>query len=226
MAHLTPAERRAFPYSDSIPADVLQRLSRAELADRLVYSRELVQKAARASLPAQQRTIAQEMLAMLRAQPRGATEHDVAQRIAKAASVPDAYQGSAIRRSAQELLTAQPPAPRNPDADLIVKAVAGEDGLMACYDENGCLFGVCQQSELTPVVLPSQVAKARAAAPGRRPPAGHVAAYDRNGRFTGYVRPGDIEDLDTALARTGPVRSGGTASPGRQVVKTTRRPGR
>jgi len=248
MAHLTPAERRAFPYADHIPADTLARLSRAELADRLVYSTQLGQRVAKAALPAQKRTITQEIIAMMRAQPRSATERDVAQRIAKAASVPDASQGSAIRRAAQQLLDEQPPAPRNPDADLIVKAVAGEDGLMACYDENGCLYGVCEQSELIPVTLPSQVAKARAAAAAKRPrtsvakatpetpPAGYVAAYDQDGKFTGYVRPGDIEDPATALARTtGPVRSGGTTGlgqprggpqqrlasdlPGRQVIK-------
>jgi len=208
MAHLTPAERRAFPYSDHMPADVVQRLSRAELADRLVYSAELAQRVAKAALPAQKRTITHEISAMMRAQPRSATERDVAQRIAKAASVPDASHGSAIRRAAQQLLDEQPPAPRNPDADLIVKAVAGEDGLMACYDENGCLFGVCPQSELVPVVLPSQVAKARAAT-GKAPqagkratvtvskaaPAGHVEAYDGAGRFVGYVKPEDIGQL-------------------------------
>ena len=248
MAHLTPAERRAFPYADYMPADVLQRLSRAELADRLVYSTELVRKAARTSLPAQKRVITQEIIAMMKAQPRSATERGVAQRIAKAASAPDAFQGSAIRRSAQQLLNDQPPAPRNPDAGLIVKAMAEEDGLMPCYDGDGILVGVCQQSALTPILSPGDIAKARAAAPAKRPrntvakaaPPGHVEAYDENGKFVGYVKPGDIDDPATAQARsTGPANAGGTRGlglprnapqqarpgdpPGREVVKAAQR---
>lgn len=175
MAHLTPAERRAFPYADRIPADVLQRLSRAELADRLVYSTQLVRKASQAQIPAQQRAITGEIIAMMRAQPRTATEQDVARRVTKAASVPDAFQGSAIRRSAQQLLAEQPPAPRNPEAEMIVKAMAGEDGLMACYDENGCIVGVCAQSALTPVLPTSQIAKVTGPGKGQRreaPPPG------------------------------------------------------
>ncbi len=249
MADLTPAERRAFPYSSSIPPDVLHRLSRAELADRLVYSTELAQRIAKADLPAQKRMVTQEVLAMMRAQPRGATERDVAQRIAKAASVPDAFHGAAVRRSAQTLLDEHPPAPRNPDAELIVKATAGEDGLMLCCDETGSVVGVCRQSALTPVLLPSEIAKARSAAPVKRPrntvaksaPPGHVEAYNKDGKLLGHVKPEDIGDPAAGQARsTGPVNAGGTTglgrprnapqnarpgdAPGRQVIKAGRRP--
>jgi hypothetical protein len=229
---------------------VLQRLSRAELADRLVYSTELAQRIAKAALPAQKRTLTQEIIAMMRAQPRSATESDVAQRIAKAASVPNVDQGAAIRRSAQQLLDEQPPAPRNPDAGLVVKAAAEEDGLMLCCDEAGAVIGVCLQSALTPVLLPSEIAKATTPAHmtaragtsrnAKAPPPGHLETYDKDGKFTGYVKPGDIADPATAQARnTGPVNAGGTTglglprnapqtalpgdATGRQVVKAAQR---
>jgi hypothetical protein len=219
MAHLTPAERRAFPRSEYMPADVVSRLSRSELADRLVYSTELDRRIAKTALPAQKRSITQELIAMLRAQPRSTTEHDVAQRIAKAASVPNVDQGGAIRRSAQQLLAEQPPAPRNLDADLIVKATAGEDGLMLCCDENGTVVGVCQQSALTPVLLPSQISKARAA------PAGYAALYDKDAKFLGYAKPEDIDDPATAQAKnTGPVNLGGTTGMGRTTGRGESRP--
>jgi hypothetical protein len=230
MANLTLAERRAFPYSDHMPADVLQRLSRAELCDRLVYSRERGRVAKRTATPGHQRVIMQEIIAMMRAQPRSSTEREVATKM-KAAAVPDQFQGAAIRRSAQELLDKHPPAPRNPDAELIVKAAAGEDGLMAIFDENGCIVGVCPQDALVPVLLPSQISKARAT--GRAPQAGKLAAvrvakappakaaspvevFDEAGRSVGFVQPGDLSpaSADSQARNTGPVMAGGTTGLG------------
>lgn len=158
MAYLTPAERRAFPYADYI-GGALESLSRAEVCDRLVWSAERAQVAKRAAAPGRQREITQEIIAMMQAPPRDMTEREVQQRVQKAMAVPDSFQASAMRRDAQRLLALQPPAPRNPLAEMIVKAAAGEDGLMACYDENGCLVGVCPQSALQPATLPSQVFK-------------------------------------------------------------------
>jgi hypothetical protein len=107
--------------------------------------------------------IVQEIIAMMRAQPRNVTERGVQERITKAVSTADAFQGASLRRSAQDLLDEHPPAPRNPDAQLIVKAMAGEDGLMACYDQDGCLVGVCPQSAL---IRAAPITKA-AGRPGR-----------------------------------------------------------
>lgn len=225
MAHLTPAERRAFPHADSIPADVLKGLSRSELCDRLVFSAERTRIAKRAATPGQQREIIQSLLAMMAAPPRASTERAVQQRISKAMAAPDAHQGTALRRSARQLLADQPPAPRNRDAELIVKGAAGEDGLMLCCDEAGTVIGVCPAGSLVPVMLPSQVAKARAAAA----PAGHVEAYDEHGAFVGYVKPGDIADHAGAQARnSGPVANtqapGMGAIPGRAANQTMSTP--
>lgn len=209
MAHLSPAERRAFPYADYIPADVLKSLSRAEACDRLVFSAERARVVKRAGTPGRQRELTREIIAMMSAPPRDSTERAVQQRISKAVAAPDALRGMALRRQAQQILVDHPPAPRNPDAEVIVKAVAEEDGLMACYDENGCLIGICQQSAITPAVMPSEIAKAMALAGG--PVSAVVQAQD-----TGPVRAGGTTGLGRPR-QTGPAASAPFDGPQRRL---------
>jgi len=110
-------------------------------------------------------------------------------------------------------------------------AKAGKSGkqMRAIFDQQHRLIGMIDPDRVTMVVTSLPGAKeaigkayARAVAKARvtkTVPAGHVAAYGQDGRFIGYVRPGDVADSATMQARNrGPVQAGGTTGMGQPRV--------
>lgn len=200
-----------------VPDAIAKSITSDEYNDRIIEAARLSAQAADPALSLALRQAARlRGQAVLRAQPRQATRRQHADLIAKAAAAPPA-QAEAIRRKADRLIEEeQPIAPSRAAAvRKAQKAKAdAEDEPVPVFDANGNLIGICDAEDITPVSTgrqgsaqaPAQVAKA----------SGRVVVYDQ------WRRPhlADRRSIRTT-ARALP-----RGAPGRQVVKTARRPAR
>jgi hypothetical protein len=216
--------------ADLIPAATIAKISQAELLDRLAFQADLTAQADRASnhvLASCYRSIAK---AALHAAPRDEVEQQARGYRAKAALLGPAL-GDHLLRMADDLERRNPVAPRR----AAVRKAQAEPSLVPVYDCNGKITGVVDEAAIIPVTDPDVIAKAASA--------GMTAVYDDLGKPTGFVHPDAVSPATIGTAR-GPVNLGGTTglgmprnspqqalpgdaqTPGRQIIKTTRRPGR
>lgn len=165
-------------FAAMVPDEIAKSISNAEYNDRLV---EVARLSAQASDPALSPDLRQaakiRAQAVLRAQPRQATEQQHAAMIAKAAATRSPLQAEAIRRHAERLIEQEHPiAPRRGAAVRKAKAVA-EDDLTAVFDQDGNLVGVVPADAIQPVG--GAGAKDAAAAAEVAKASGRVVVYDQ-----------------------------------------------
>ena len=298
MARITPQQRQRYGplITGSVPGEVLKAIDDRELEDRLAQASGLMRQAGQAATPGAGRRSGEEARRILGARPRAVTEQIVVAKMAKAKALGTSPQAAYLERQAREELLLDPPAVRRFDPAAVIRKAKADGQLMACFDDAGKLWGVCdpddvqaveghegdgappaanasaapaqppagspggalqgdgsqvakakgnagmkavfdQQGRLLGIIDPDDVTPVTTTLPGateavarlmevcrraqRTPvakavPAGHVAVYDQQGRFAGYVRPGDLTDPASEQARNrGPVNAGGTTGLGR-----------
>jgi hypothetical protein len=179
-------------YTAMIPDEVAKSISNAEYNDRLVEAARLSAQASDPALSPDLRQAAKiRAQAVLRAQPRQATEQQHAAMIAKAAATRSPLQAEAIRRHAERLIEQEHPiAPRRGAAVRKAKAAGGGNAPVVLFDADGRVLGICDPSDILPVdgaaptgeLTPQPPAEAGIPADAVGKSAGRVIAYDQNGR--------------------------------------------
>jgi|SRR5579863_10215126 len=230
MAQITKSVQAAYGMSARlIPPATVAKLSQDELADRLAYVAELSARADRTTnhvIAGCYRSVAK---AALTARPRGEVEQEARNLRAKAAQL-GSGPGDMLLRQADELLARNPPAPRRAVVRKAGDPVSSaQTSLVALYDCQGQLYGVCEGSEIVPALDPDVTTKASSA--------GMIATHDpATGKPTGFVDPAAVTPVTGGTAGPGKRRKTGPAAapaaeaspqealpgdvPGRQVVKT------
>jgi hypothetical protein len=171
MAQITEALRREFGplIAGRVPAETLAAISDEELADRLHQARSLVRKSQAAASLADRKRLTEQARAILAARPRDEVERVVVGKMAKAAVMADPGEAARLRAQARELLQHEPPAVRRRRSTgvAVAKADPGSGGLVAIYNGEGVLIGVCPADSITPVSDTAAVAKAVRRGPAR-----------------------------------------------------------
>lgn len=201
-------------FAAMVPDEIAKSITSDEYNDRIVEAARLSAQAADPALSLALRQAARlRGQAVLRAQPRQVTRRQHADLIAKAAAAPPA-QAEAIRRKAARLIEEeQPIAPSHAAAIRKAKKARAdaEDEPVPVFDANGNLIGICDAEDITPVSTRRQDGGAAAAGQVAKS-AGRVIVYDQ------WRRP--------HLTDRRSIRTTGRKVPGRQVIKTARRPAR
>jgi hypothetical protein len=177
MAEITAEIRKASGrIADLVPAPVLKAISTGELLDRVREARDLAgladDPAAHPALRDAYRTRAR---AILEAQPRAATEAQIAKLAFQKVRTKDPARVAALQGEIARILELHPIAPERAG---IAKAAAPAKPatLMPVHDAAGKLIGVCDPGEVTPLVPaktpPAEVAKSDPKSP-RRPGTPH-----------------------------------------------------
>lgn len=129
-----------------VPPAILQSIDQTELLDRLAHAEDLMKRAQSTDAREIADGYAKNAGAVLRAQPRAATETKTRGLLKKASGMPWPH-NDRIRQQAETILAENPAAPRRP----ILKAAADSD-VVAIYDAGGNLVGTVRADKITPLV--------------------------------------------------------------------------
>ncbi len=177
MARITPQQRQRYgPFlTGSIRGDVLKAIDDQELEDRLVQASGLMQRVAKAATPGAGRQFGEQAQRILGARPRAETEQIVVAKMAKSRAMGDPAMAADLVQQARNELLAHPPAVRRFDPAAVVRKAKGAGQMLACFDQAGKLWGVCDPDDIEVVDGgdPGQ-APADPAAAGQAPPAGQA----------------------------------------------------
>ena len=190
MARITPRQRQRYGFlTGFVPGDVLKAIDDRELEERLSDASGLMRQVAKAATPGAGREFGGRAQEILGAPPRAVTERNVAQKIAKAAALGDSPQAADLVRQAREELLRHPPAVRRFDPVAVVRKAAADGAVLACFDQDGNLYGVADPDD---VVLdagdPGEVAAPVAKGSGKP----MRAVFDQQQRLVGMIDPDDV----------------------------------
>lgn len=199
----------------SIPAEV----GAEEVNDRVVQADGLLRQSGQARTPAERKRLAEQAQRVLGARPRAQTEQIVIAKMAKSRIIGDPVMAEALVQQARDALAAHPPAIRRWTAASVIRKAAAAGQLLACFDEAGDLFGVCDPADVELVDAGDQRPAAAAPAPapgqpvvpGGMPPAPAVpvakapagqpkkAIFDAEHRLIGTIAADLITPVVTSL---------------------------
>ena len=225
MAQITPELRRRYGHilTGLVPADVLKALGTEELEDRLAQARGLMQQVAKAATPGAGRPFGEEAQRILGARPRAQTEQIVVAKMQRAQALGNAPQAAHLERQAREELLQHPPAVRRFDPRAVVRKAKADGQFLACFDDAGNLWGVCDPDDVQVVDGPEGDGTppgANATAAPAQPPAGSPggalpgdgsqvtkaksntgmkAVFDQQARLIGIIDPDDVTPVITTL---------------------------
>jgi hypothetical protein len=156
-----------------IPAPTLAKLSQSELVARLDHVADLSARAERASNPVIADCYRSVAKAALTALPPAELTQLLHDKRAKAARLGPSM-GDDLLRQADELEARNPMPPK-----ASVRKAQGEPSLTPCYDRNGNLIGVVDESAVTPISDSDVIAKAAGA--------GMAGVFSDQGKAVGFA---------------------------------------
>jgi hypothetical protein len=176
MARITPQQRQRYgPFlTGSIPGDVMKAIDDRELEDRLAQASGLMQRVAKAATPGAGRQFGEQAQRILSARPRARTEQIVVAKMAKARALGNSPQAADLTRQAREELLLHPPAVRRFDPAAVVRKAKAGGQMLACFDQTGKLWGVCDPDDVEVVDAgdPGQAPADQASPAGQAPSGG------------------------------------------------------
>jgi hypothetical protein len=218
MARITPQQRQRYgPFlTGSVPGEVLKAIDDRELEDRLVQAVGLMQQVAKAATPGAGRQYGEQAQRILSARPRAQTEQVVAAKIAKAAALgPNSPQAADLTRQAREELLLNPPAKRRFDPGAIIRKAKAAAQMLACFDQGGKLYGVCDPDdvEMVDAGQPGQAPADQEPPAGQSVPGADPAAqvakakgakqmraiFDQQHRLIGMIDPDKVTPVTDSL---------------------------
>jgi hypothetical protein len=184
-----------------------------------------MQQVAKAATPGAGRRFGEQAQRILGARPRAQTEQIVVAKMAKAKALGASPQAADLERQAREELLLHPPAVRRFDPAAAVAKAKADGRLLACFDDAGSLWGVCDPDDVqvvdghegdgTPPDANAAPAPVRppAGVPGGALPgdgsqvakakakgnAGMKAVYDQQGHLLGIIDPESVTPVITTL---------------------------
>lgn len=201
-----------------VPAGIRQRLSQAELDARLAWSADLSARAGSCGNPVLASCYHQVAKAALTALPPAEVVQKVRNLRAKAAQLGSGSAADTLRRQADDLEAANPAPPTRAVVRKAADPVsADQTSLVALYDCDGELYGVCDGSEIVPALDPDVITKAASS--------GMIATHDpATGKPTGFVDPDAVTPVLRGAAVPGKPRKPAPAAapgdvPGGEVLK-------
>ncbi|MGH3277389.1 MAG: hypothetical protein ACRDNZ_24060, partial [Streptosporangiaceae bacterium] len=213
VAQITKSMQEAHPrLAGLVPQEILKSIDQAELADRLAFAAQHVAKSRTAPGPVAARALTSRARAILSAQPRSATEGQVARLMSRAAAAPGTPRSQQLRRQAAALLTEYPPAPRRnvpPRGARVIKGRATGLSILPVFTAKGIaggLVGVVDEEFVQPARSPEDQAR----------DTGPVTA----GGTTGLGRPRATGPAGS-LPADGPQAARPGDLPGRTIIKAS-----